>query len=196
MTNLFRSSCSQNYGCCCQSSSVSHGVCPCNQIHHLEVLLCFPAFISWLIGGIAVGFVCPQLEKMHSGKASPLTCSGSRTSLWFSYHRHIEAFGATVALPRCVKSSSNPRHPVSGATRHHMHCCYPLHLRHHMAFHNRPRPPIHPWLANLFLCLGQCLLDWCMYSFWIWLLLSMMPMSLTKRERTLHFDASRITHNW
>ena len=131
---------------------------------------CFalPAFISWLTGGIAVGFVCPQLEKMHSGKVSPLTCSGSRTSLWFSYHRHIEAFGTTAALPPCVKSSSNPRHPVSGATRHHMHHRYPLRLRHCMAFHDRPRPPILPWLANPFLCLGQCLLDLCMYSFQIW----------------------------
>ena len=131
---------------------------------------CFalPAFMSWLIGSIAVGFVCPQLEKMHSEKASPLTCSGGRTSLWFSYHHHIEAFGATVPLPPCVKSSSNPCRPVGGATCHHMHCRYPLRLRHHMAFHDCPRPPILPWLANPFLCLGQCLLDWCMYSFWVW----------------------------
>ena len=131
---------------------------------------CFalPAFISWLIGGITVGFVCPQLEKMHSGKASPLTCFGGRTGLWFSYHCHIEAFGATVPSPPCVKSSSNPRHPVGGATRHHMHHRYPPRLHHCMAFHDRPHPLILPWLANPYLCLGQCLLDWCMYSFQVW----------------------------
>ena len=104
---------------------------------------CFalPTFISWLIGGITVGFVCPQLEKMHSGKVSPLTCSGSRTGLWFSYCHHIEAFGATVPLPPHVKLSSNPRHPVGGATCHHMHHCYPLCLCHCMAYHDHPCPP-------------------------------------------------------
>ena len=82
-----------------------------------------PAFISWLIGGITVGFVCPQLEKMHSGKASPLTCWGGQTSLWYSYHRHIDALATTVPLPPCVKSSSNPCRQTGGATRHHMHRC-------------------------------------------------------------------------
>ena len=45
-----------------------------------EFCFALPAFISWLIGGSTVGFVCLQLEKMYSGKASHLTCSGGQTS--------------------------------------------------------------------------------------------------------------------
>ena len=158
----------QKCGCCCQSSSVGHGVCPCNWIHHLEVLLCSPC-LHLLVDWRHHCWICvPSVGKMHSGKANPLTCFGGRTGLWFSYHCHIEAFGATVPSPSCVKSSSSPRRPVGGATRHHMHHRYPLRLHHCMAFHDRPHPLILPWLANPYLCLRQCLLDWCMYSFQVW----------------------------
>ena len=77
-----------------------------------EFCFALSVFISWLIGGIAIGFVCPQLEKMHSGKSSPLTCSGGRTGIWLSYHCHIEAFGA---LCPCLPVSS--RHPTLSISR-------------------------------------------------------------------------------
>ena len=161
-----------------------------------EFCFALPTFISWLVGGITVGFVCPQLEKMHSGKATPLTCSGGQTGLWFSYRHHIEAFGATVPLPPHIKSSSNPHHPMGGATCHHMHCRYPLCLCHRMAFHKCPCfrffhcSPIFSYVLVSVCWIGACI------PFGFGLLPSMFLMSLTKRERTLHFDTSRITHNW
>ena len=161
-----------------------------------EFCFALPGFISWLIGGIAVGFVCPQLEKMHSGKASPLTCSGGRTSFWFSCHRHIEAFDATVPLPPHVKSSPNPRCPVGGVTHHHMHHHYPLCLRHRMAFHDRPCPRFfHGSPTRSYALVSVCWIGACI-PFGFGLLPSTLLMFLAKRERTLHFDASRITHNW
>ena len=102
----------------------------CSDHHVPKIMAALVSLLLLAIGSVAVGFVCPQLEKLHSGGAGPLTCSGGQTSLWFSYHRHIEAFGTTVPLPAHVKSSSNPHHPAVGATCHHMHCCYPLCLRH------------------------------------------------------------------
>ena len=104
---------------------------------------------------------------MHSRKVSPLTVLAVKPAFGSVTIATLRLL-ATVPLPPHVKSSSNPRCPAGGATRHHMHHHYPLCLRHRMAFHDRPRPPILPWLTNPFLCLVQCLLDWCMYSFQVW----------------------------
>ena len=41
-------------------------IAPATRFTIWEFCFALPAFISWLIGSIIVGFVCPQLEKLHS----------------------------------------------------------------------------------------------------------------------------------
>ena len=41
-------------------------IAPATRFTIWEFCFAVPAFISWLIGSIIVGFVCPQLEKLHS----------------------------------------------------------------------------------------------------------------------------------
>ena len=120
----------QNYGCCCQFYSVGHGVCPCNWIHHLDVELC-PPRLYVLVDWRNHSWICvPSVGKDAQWKSkSPGLLGRSNHSLWYSYHRHIDAFATTVPLPPCVKSSSNPCRQTGGATRHHMHRCYPLLIR-------------------------------------------------------------------